>query len=148
MDRDQYNRLKEISKLQTWNMQPKLLEFLKEVEPKSMRSGLQNNSLHKGFEMVSHEAQNMGITMNAILAKAKIDVDVTPQGLKYDVFHPIMRAMYHIDSTTKLEKNGQIDNVWDKMMKFFGEHWHMSYIPFPSLQEGEADSKGRIKINN
>lgn len=112
------------------------------------RTKTQNDSLHLGLEIVARECQEKGITMNAILERARAEVDVTQQGLKYNVFHPIMKAMYHIDSTTKLAKIGQIDNVWDKMMHFLGKEFELEYIPFPHNEHGDVDEEGRVTLKD
>jgi len=36
------------------------------------------------------------------------------------------------DSTTKLKKVGEIEEVWDTMFRFLGEKHQVEYIPFPS----------------
>lgn len=129
------DRSREINFLESLKEGEKVIVTIETID--SRRTGTQNNSLHLGFDMVSRQAQEQGITMNAILEKAKAEVDVTPEGIKYNVFHPIMKAMYHVDSTAKLKKIGQVDNVWDKMMHFFGREFEMEYIDFPSEEKPE-----------
>ena len=107
-----------------------------DYKPKQ-RTVTQNSSLHLGFEIVAKACREKGITMNAIFEKARMEHETTAEAIKYDVFHRLMRSMYHIDSTTKLKKIGQIENVWDAMMKFLGENFELEYIDFPHEEKPE-----------
>lgn len=47
-------------------------------------------------------------------------------------------------STTELEKTGEIDEVWDTLLRHLGEKFGVEYIPLPSQELGYADSAPMI----
>jgi len=140
---EHYYRLRDIARLK--NPRPKLLEFLGEVEPKKQRTESQNNALHKFYSMLAEELNEKGKDMRVVL-KPSWSIWWTTESIKSYIWKPIMKAMTGKESTTELEKNsGEIDKIHEMIMKNLGENFHIEYIPFPHLEEGEKDSKGKIK---
>lgn len=97
----------------------------------AVRSTQQNKSLHKWLEMIAHEANNQGLTLQDIVEVIrKIEIRPNKENLKQVVVHPYIKAAYDIDSTTQLTTQ-QMDELIDGVTKLFGQTWGIT-IPFPS----------------
>jgi len=128
IDRNIYNELKYISKLES--CQQRLQDYLKELKPQSYRTPKQNSSLHLAFTLLANDLNDAGLEMNKVLI---IDIPWSPDTVKKHLFKPVMKAKTLKESTTELDKtNGEIDEIWDIIMKRLGEKWGVEYIPFPS----------------
>jgi len=130
MDAEYFFRLKEISKLQ--DPKPKLEEFLKSVEPKKTRTENQNNAIHKDCELVGNKLNDAGYDMKKVL---KIDIPWTTESVKEYIIKPIMKALYQKESTTELEKQGEINKLHDVVMRELGEKFGIEYHDFPHEEE-------------
>ena len=98
------------------------------------RTDTQNNALHLGLDMVAKTLNDSGLDMKKVL-KPSVDIPWTTESCKEFLFKPIMKSMYQKVSTTELEKTGEIDLVWDTMMRFLGEKFQVEFIPFPSNEK-------------
>ena len=81
----------------------------------------------------------MGLDQRRVL-KPSVSIPWTPIAVKESLFKPIMTAMTQKKSTTELEKTGEIDEVWDTLLRHLGEKFGVEYIPLPSQELGYADS--------
>ena len=79
------------------------------------RSPSQNNSLHKVFADTATECVEKGIDMR-ILVRDNIPIEVTPQNIKW-LWKEMQKYLLMKESTTQLEKNGEIDYVYDNLNK-------------------------------
>lgn len=146
MDRDLYNRLKEISQLK-WETKPKLEALLSEYQPYSYRSTEQNRGLHKFFNLLAEELNTKGKDMKLVL-RDDVDIWWTTESVKRYIWKPVMKAMTGKDSTKELSKtNMEIDKVHEQIMKWLGEKHGIEYIEFPHLKDGE-ELKGKTKIKS
>lgn len=100
-------------------------------EYKQTRTDLQNNAMHKYFDLVSEAMMELGMTMDDVIKLLeKVELYPTPVIVK-EIWRAIQIALFDIKSTTKLKKSeGQIDKIHDVMNKLFGEK--IGYIPFPN----------------
>jgi len=99
------------------------------------RTDIQNHSLHKLFALVSNECEENGITVSMIISalqKKGVDIIPTPSFIK-ELWRVIQIAILKKHSTTQLEKNKEIDLVYEAFCKFIGENWGI-YVPFPSIE--------------
>jgi len=96
-----------------------------------MRTGAQNSSIHLGLQLLADALNAAGLDMKKVL-KPSVDIPWTMESCKEFLFRPIMKAMFNKESTTELEKVGEIDEVWDTMMRFLGEKFDFEHLPFPS----------------
>lgn len=133
IEREIYNRLKDISKLK--DPKPKLKELLQEVKPYSYRSRTQNNALHKFCSLLAEEMNTSGKEMRLVL-KGDVPIWWTTTSVKDYIWRPVMKAMTGKESTTKLSKTeGEIDVIHKQIMQWLGERHGIEYIPFPSNEE-------------
>jgi hypothetical protein len=103
-----------------------------------IRTPTQNNALHKGCELIAKALNDAGLDMRKVI-KPEIDIPWTTESAKKFLFTPVMEMMTGKKSTTKLAKTGEIEKIWDTLMRFLGEKHHIEYIPFPKKDE--------VKIN-
>jgi hypothetical protein len=96
-----------------------------------VRTGTQNNALHKGFELLADALNSAGLDMRKVL-KQEVNIDWTKDSIKEYLFKPIMELATGKESTTDLAKVGEIEKVWDTMFRFLGEKHGVEYIPFPN----------------
>jgi hypothetical protein len=88
-----------------------------------------------------------GLDQRKVL-KPSISIPWSGASVKEQLFKPIMKGMFEKESTTQLDKQGEIDKVWDMLLKHLGEKFHVEYLPFPHLEEGEKDKDGKISIRS
>ena len=69
--------------------------------------------------------------MRAVL-KPEIEIPWTTQSVKDYLFRPVMKLMTSKQSTTRLAKIGEIEEIWDTVMRFLGQNHGVEYIPFPN----------------
>ena len=100
-------------------------------EIKKTRSNLQNAALHKYFEIISNQLNEMGITFNyqGITGK-ELELNYTPSLVKEMIWRPIQKALFEKESTTQLTTQ-EINQIIDILTKFFSERG--VYIAFPSI---------------
>lgn len=98
------------------------------------RTLAQNRALHKWYSMLSDKLNEMGLDMKVVLAPS-VQIWWTPESVKENLWRPIMKAMYNIESTTDLN-TAQLTKVHEQLMQAIGEK-HGVHIPFPSQEETE-----------
>src|SRR5437868_4761546 len=103
------------------------------------RTGQQNRGLHLGCERIADTLNSAGLDMRVIL-KPDINIPWTKDSVKEYLFKPVMKAMTTKTSTTELDKVGEIEAIWETMMRFLMEKHHIEYIDFPSEAPGFADT--------
>lgn len=101
----------------------------------TQRTGQQNRGLHKGCDLIAETLNAAGLDMRVVL-KPEISIPWTTESVKEYIFRPVMRAMTTKSSTTELEKVGEIEAIWETVMRFLMEKHHIEYIPFPSHELG------------
>ena len=100
----------------------------------TQRTGQQNRSIHLFCEHVAKALNESGQSVQLTLAQA-VEVDWTEKAVKELLFRPIMRATLGIESTTELNKTGDIDVVFDTLNRFLSEKFGL-HVPFPSHEIG------------
>lgn len=95
------------------------------------RTNQQNRALHKGCDIIAQTLNAAGLDMRTVL-KHEVEIPWTTASVKKYLFTSIMTAMTGKTSTTELEKQGEIEQVWETLMRFLMEKHHIEYIPFPS----------------
>lgn len=95
------------------------------------RTHSQNNSIHLYLEMVAHELQNQGQTMeNVIKALPTLEIPPTKNALKEIVWKPIQDVTLGKKSTTELE-TADVNKVYEVFSMFLSKNFQID-IPFPS----------------
>lgn len=96
-----------------------------------LRSKAQNDAIHLAFDQMSDQFNTLGLNMKIVL-QAFNELDWTPKSVKYSLFHPVMKAMCHVDSTTKLTSK-DISKVFEQIAEVIGKEFSVE-IEFPSEQ--------------
>lgn len=116
------------------------LDFLEKHEGKKLiaeihrQNGVitssQRNAMHLGFTLIADTLNNAGLDMRKVL-KPEVNIPWTKDSVKEYLFRPIQKVMTSKKSTNELNKVGEIDEIWDVMMRHLMETQHIEYIPFP-----------------
>ena len=140
VDKEIYNRLKEISELRPWNVDKKLKEFVAELKPRSLRTDQQRKGIELFCKLLADELNTKGKDMKQVI---KMDIWWTQKSVKDHIFKPVMKAMYGYDSTTKLGKIEEVDKVHEMIMKELGEKHGIEYISFPAHHKSLSELTGK-----
>ena len=107
---------------------------------KEKRTLSQNASMHLWLTQLAEQFNRRGITLKAVVSRLdEAECQVTKENLKEAVIKPIARALYGKDSTTQLNKIGELDQIWDVINKWVSEQWkgEIEVPPFPSVEENK-----------
>lgn len=96
----------------------------------TQRTSQQNKALHVACDLLAQELNDAGLDQRVVL-KPSIAIPWSRSSVKENLFRPIMRASLGKESTTELEKIGEIEKVWDILFRHLGEKFGVEYIPFP-----------------
>jgi hypothetical protein len=133
MTKEELKAIEDIAFGKPFEVRPRLLEHLKTIQitktPKGQRTSSQNASIHLWFRQIADICQNQGVTMNLIIGHTH-DVQVTEYGVKA-LWHVLQKALYGTESTTELQKLGQIDRMVDHFVALFAKE-EVELPPFPS----------------
>ncbi len=81
--------------------------------------------------MLADSLNNSGLDMRVLL-RPSISLPWTGHSVKEHLFKPFMHLMTGKESTTELEKaSGEIEKIWDTLMRELGEKHGIEAIPFP-----------------
>jgi len=149
MSHDELISLQEIVGGKPWEARAKLAAYLKTVTiteeapeqsdaPK--RTLTQNKALWKGFQLVADALTAKGVTMRKVYEKTEhFDVPPTKSSV-HDLWIYFQERMYGTASTRELSKlEGQIEGIWNVMLKNLGELFHIDYIDFPHDPEKKKE---------
>lgn len=118
---------------------------IREIGAPKRRTPTQNKALHLYFGLLAEALNDAGMDMRTFL-KESVDIPWSGETVKEHIWKPIQIAKTKKESTTELDKVGEIDEVYEIINRHLAQKG--IHVPFPSMEEGESDSKGRIKINN
>ena len=132
-----------------WNVRKRITEWLATVpveeateKSKGTRTLTQNNALWKFFQLLADALVAKGVTMRKIFEKTEhFDIPPTKNNV-HDLWVYFQKAMYNTDSTTKLKKLEEIDNVHKVVMKNMGEMFEIEYIDFPHDKQKAKENMG------
>ena len=96
------------------------------------RTARQNRALHVYLRLLGEALNEAGLDQRAVL-KSDFPLPWSTESAKQNLFSPIMKAMFDIDSTTKLERV-QVSQVYDVLNRSLSEKYGIS-IPFPEGQQ-------------
>ena len=99
----------------------------------SSRTGAQNRAMHVGFELIATTLNDAGLDIRAVL-KQEIEIPWTKDTVKEYLWKPVMKLAVGKQSTRELDKVGEIERVWDVVMRHLSQNHHIEYIPFPNNQ--------------
>jgi hypothetical protein len=101
------------------------------MKEKAKRTSQQNKALHKGFGLIAESLNDAGLDMRAVL-KPEIEMPWDGKTVKEYIFRPVMKLMRRKDSTTDLDKIGEIEAIWEVLMRFLMQNHGIDYINFPN----------------
>ena len=102
------------------------------LEKMNTRTTKQNSALHLLFTIVSSQLNEMGIEFQYFGLKGQVlSVRHTPHLVKEHIWKPIQKALFDIESTTKINTQ-QINEIVDILAKYFSERGVV--IQFPSKE--------------
>ena len=107
-----------------------ILEVKKSTN-KNWRTLLQNNSIHLYCDKLAKAFNDGGYDMRAVFAKMSEQFFISWSMIlvKQSMWHKIQKAMFDIDSTTKLDTK-QVSEVYEHINRFTAEEFSIS-VPFP-----------------
>jgi len=97
---------------------------------KEKHTDQQRKALHLYFELLAVALNDGGFDMQKVL---KVDVPWTKDLIKELIWRPVQKAILKKDSTTKLNKTGDIDRIFDIINRIFSNPPYCIHIPFPSI---------------
>src|SRR3990167_1936488 len=98
------------------------------------RTGAQNRSLYRWFQMIAAQCNEAGLDMQLILSK-QMDIPVTKDNFKECVWRPAQIEYLSKISTTELNKGKDIDKVRDILIRHFAKEFKMTLPPFPRISD-------------
>lgn len=99
---------------------------------KSKRTSTQNKAIHLLFTHLSDDLNTKGLDMRVVL-KPEIQILWTPESVKREIWKPIMKAMYGIESTTEMNTD-QVSKIYEQIAKLLGEKFGVE-LEFPSKEQ-------------
>ncbi len=100
------------------------------IEKKNTRTSKQNSALHLLFTIMTNQLNEMGMEFQYFgLRGQQLSMRYTPELCKNQIWKPIQKSLFDIESTTKINTD-QINEIVDVLCKFFGERGVV--IQFPS----------------
>lgn len=104
----------------------------------------QRNALHLYLEMLAHEANNKGLTLQEMVKEVrKLEIRPTKDNLKETFVKPYIKSAYGLDSTEKMS-NQQISETYDALNLLFSHKWEIS-LPFPCDADRQLENLGGYK---
>lgn len=93
------------------------------------RTDQQNRALHLYFKLLAQEFNSAGYTVQLVLAQ-KIDLDWDKEKIKELLWRPAQKAILGKVSTTELNKQEDIDLVFEHLNRHIAEKFQI-HVPFP-----------------
>lgn len=112
-------------------------EFEETPEEPKKRTLKQNDSLHLFCNNLAGELNGKGIYMQLVL-KHDYELKWDTKSVKENLYKPIAKALYGVDSTTELDTD-QISKVHHQLMLMLVEKFpQVDYVDFPSVENTES----------
>lgn len=94
------------------------------------RTNQQSRALHKFFSLLSDALNQAGLEMQIVL-KPGTQLWWTPDSVKNYLWRPLQDAMLGKVSTKELDKQMDIDKVYEQLMHILAEKHGLEWIDFP-----------------
>lgn len=101
---------------------------------KALRTEQQNRALHLYFDQLADALNEGGFTVKIVL-KEKVDIDWSKDLVKDLLWRSAQQAILKKDSTTQLNKQEDIDKVYEHLNRHLGEKFGI-HVGFPSHEAG------------
>src|SRR5688572_26314644 len=100
------------------------------------RTDRQNRSIHAYLNMIAHELQNQGQTLQDVVKKVSFaEITPTTQSLKEILWRPIQETVVGKKSTTELS-TAEVNQVYEIISMFLSKQFGIS-LPFPDEKDSE-----------
>ena len=140
MDEEQYYELKKISNRKEGNVVPALWQFLKDNRPTKKRTSSQNAAMHVNFNLIAEKMNDAGYSVqNTIIT----DIPWDTATVKKYIWKPIQKILLDKESTTELDKLGEIDLIHKVVMRELGEKKQIEFHEFPFDPEKRRELEAR-----
>ena len=100
---------------------------------KYRRTPTQNDSLHLYYEHLAEALNDGGYSVKIVL-QHKLDADWNKELVKELLWRPMQKVRTGKESTTELDKQLDITDIWEHLNRFTGEKFGV-HVPFPSAEE-------------
>lgn len=127
------------NELEADNFKQKSAFFLKNghtvdlIKKKNTRSTKQNSSLHLLYTIIANKLNDVGMDFKYFGLKGTvINTRHNTHTVKEHIWRPIQKALFNIESTTKINTE-QINEIVDVLSNYFGEKGIQ--IEFPSKEQ-------------
>lgn len=101
----------------------------------SHRTDAQNRALHLWFTQLAEALNEAGFDMKKTL-RQDVDIPWTLTSIKESLWRPVQKSYTGKKSTTDLNKQKEIDDIYDIINRTIGERTGV-YVPFPSMDLSE-----------
>ena len=155
MTTSELNKLKEISLSETYKIGSLLRNYLdtvtveEETPEEKKRTLAQNDAMHVFFTHIANALNEAGLSVQEVMAETT-EFDWTLYRVKELLWKKSLKKLYGKESTTKMNKKEEVDNVYEHINRFLakgfvknstGERVYIDHIPFPNDPD-----KGKIKL--
>jgi len=104
------------------------------------RTSQQNKSLWLFYQLLADSLNAAGLDMRVVL-KPEVDIPWNKDTVHDYLWIPIQKAYLRTDSTTKLGKHLDIEEIHAILMRHLGEKFGVEYIQFPSINEADTTTE-------
>ncbi len=95
----------------------------------TVRTGRQNNALHKWCELAAECLDGAGIDMRELI---RVPIRPNKENFKSEIWHPVMKAINpNLKSTAEMTTKETIE-VYETLVRAFGERKGITLPPWPS----------------
>ena len=116
-------------------------EFEVEIRKRTnQRTAAQNRALHKYFELVAQTLNESGLTVEKVIENFTMEHEWSAGAVKELLWREAQRFALQKESTTELEKRGEIDAVWEVLNRFLAK-LKVESISFPSAENIQLNEK-------
>jgi len=106
----------------------------------NQRTAAQNRALHKYFELVAQTLNESGLTVEKVIENFTMEHEWSAGAVKELLWREAQRFALQKESTTELEKRGEIDAVWEVLNRFLAK-LKVESISFPSAENIQLNEK-------
>lgn len=101
---------------------------------KSTRTLNQNNALWLLFTQLSKDLNEKGLDMRTFI-RQEVEISWTPYNVNQYLWKPLLKALTGKNSTTKMDKTGEIELVYENLNRILIERTkgEVCLMPFPSM---------------
>lgn len=152
-----FEAIKEDGKLKLPRLYQQYLEkykdgtrFIVTVEKKTSRRTLsQNNALHLWFQLLADALNDAGYSIQHVIKFFTVELSWTKDSVKEILWRTTQKALLKKKSTTELNKQEDIDTVWEHLNRSLGEKLSI-HVPFPVDENRQKEKQyvtSKEKIN-